>query len=63
MRTLLPYTTLFRSRIREATRTCLEKLAPLKGYIVQDGANIPPGTPVENINAMMEAAVAYGCPS
>jgi uroporphyrinogen decarboxylase len=50
-------------RIREATRTCLEKLAPLKGYIVQDGANIPPGTPVENINAMMEAAVAYGCPS
>jgi uroporphyrinogen-III decarboxylase len=47
-------------RIREATRRCIEKLAPLKGYIVQDGANIPPGTPLEHINAMMEAAELYG---
>jgi uroporphyrinogen decarboxylase len=47
-------------RIREATRACIEKLAPLKGYIVQDGANIPPGTPPEHINAMMEAAEIYG---
>jgi uroporphyrinogen decarboxylase len=47
-------------RIREATRACIEKLAPLKGYIVQDGANIPPGTPPAHINAMMEAAEKYG---
>jgi len=47
-------------RIREATRLCIEKLAPCKGYIVQDGANIPPGTPLEHINAMMEAAEIYG---
>jgi uroporphyrinogen-III decarboxylase len=47
-------------RIREATRACIEKLAPLKGYIVQDGANIPPDTPVEHINAMMEAAETWG---
>ena len=47
-------------RIREATRACIEKLAPFKGYIVQDGANIPPGTPPEHINAMMEAAEIYG---
>jgi len=47
-------------RIREETRRCIEKLAPLKGYIVQDGANIPPGTPLEHINAMMEAAELYG---
>jgi uroporphyrinogen decarboxylase len=46
--------------IREATRACIEKLAPFKGYIVQDGANIPPGTPPEHINAMMEAAEMYG---
>jgi uroporphyrinogen-III decarboxylase len=46
--------------IRQATRACIEKLAPLKGYIVQDGANIPPGTPPEHINAMMEAAVTWG---
>lgn len=26
------------------------------GYILSDGANIPPGAPVENINTMMQAA-------
>ncbi len=46
--------------VREATRVAIEKLAPLKGYIVQDGNNIPPGAPLENINAMMEAAEIYG---
>ena len=46
--------------IREATRFAIEKLAPYKGYIVQDGNNIPPGTPLENINAMTEAAELYG---
>jgi hypothetical protein len=28
--------------------------------IVQDGSNIPPGSPLENINAMMEAAEIHG---
>ena len=46
--------------IRDATRACIQKLAPFKGYIVQDGANIPPGTPPAHINAMMEAAEMYG---
>lgn len=46
--------------IRAATLRALEKLAPLGGYIVQDGANIPPGTPVEHIAAMTEAAEEYG---
>ena len=46
--------------IKEATRRVIEKLAPCKGLIVQDGNNIAPGTPVENINAMMEAALEYG---
>jgi uroporphyrinogen decarboxylase len=47
-------------QIREATRQVIEKLAHYKGLIVQDGNNIPPGTPLENINAMMEAAELYG---
>jgi uroporphyrinogen-III decarboxylase len=38
----------------------IEKLAQKKGLIIQDGSNIPPGTPLENINAMMEAAEMYG---
>jgi uroporphyrinogen-III decarboxylase len=46
--------------VREATRRVIEALSPLKGFIVQDGNNIPPGSPLANINAMMEAAELYG---
>lgn len=46
--------------VRSATRRVIEKLAPLRGFIVQDGNNIPPGSPLANINAMMEAAETYG---
>ncbi|MBP1768045.1 MAG: methylcobalamin:coenzyme methyltransferase [Candidatus Aminicenantes bacterium] len=46
-------------QVREATRRVIEALAPLRGFIVQDGNNIPPGSPLENINAMMEAAELY----
>jgi uroporphyrinogen-III decarboxylase len=48
------------AQVREATRRVIEVLAPLKGFIVQDGNNIPPGSPLANINAMMEAAETYG---
>ncbi|MGQ9889620.1 MAG: uroporphyrinogen decarboxylase family protein [Aggregatilineales bacterium] len=47
-------------QVREATRVVIEKLGPYRGLIVQDGSNIPPGSPLENINAMMEAAKLYG---
>lgn len=47
-------------QIRAATRRVIEKLAHLGGLIIQDGSNIPPGTPLVNINAMMEAAELYG---
>ena len=47
-------------QIRAATRTVIEKLAHFRGLIIQDGSNIPPGSPLENINAMMEAAEIYG---
>lgn len=49
--------------VRAASRRVLEKLAPAGGFILQDGNNIPPGSPLENINAMMEAAEAYGRPA
>lgn len=48
------------AQVREVTRRVIEVLAPHKGLIVQDGNNIPPGSPLENINAMMEAAEIYG---
>jgi uroporphyrinogen decarboxylase len=46
--------------VKEATRRVIEKLAPYQGLIIQDGNNIAPGSPTENINAMMEAAQEYG---
>jgi uroporphyrinogen-III decarboxylase len=48
------------AQVREATRLVIEALAPGRGLIVQDGNNIPPGSPLANINAMMEAAETYG---
>jgi uroporphyrinogen-III decarboxylase len=48
------------AQVKEATRRVIEKLAPGGGLIIQDGNNIAPGSPLENINAMMEAAEEYG---
>lgn len=46
--------------VRQATRTVIEKLKDRRGLIVQDGSNIPPDAPLENVNAMMDAAELYG---
>ncbi|HML20642.1 MAG TPA: uroporphyrinogen decarboxylase family protein [Aggregatilinea sp.] len=46
--------------VREATRRVIEKLKDRRGLIIQDGSNIPPDAPLENVNAMMEAAELYG---
>jgi len=46
--------------VRAASRRVIETLAPHRGFVLQDGSNIPPGSPLENINALMEAAEAYG---
>jgi len=48
--------------VRAATRRVLDKLGPLGGLIIQDGNNIPPGSPVANINAMTAAAEEWGRP-
>ena len=45
--------------VKQGTRLVIEKLAPCKGLIIQDGNNVAPGSPVENINAMMEAAEEF----
>lgn len=47
-------------QVRQAVRQIIEKLGHFGGLIIQDGNNIPPGSPLENINAMMEAAELYG---
>jgi uroporphyrinogen-III decarboxylase len=46
--------------VKQTTRQVIEKLAPMKGLIIQDGNNIAPGSPIENINSMMDAAEEFG---
>jgi uroporphyrinogen-III decarboxylase len=46
-------------QVKAETRRVIEKLGDYGGLIIQDGNNIAPGSPVENINAMMEAAEEY----
>jgi len=48
---------------RAMAREVLEALAPCGGLLLGDGANVCPGTPVENLNALTEAAEEYGAPS
>ncbi len=50
------------AEVRDATRRVIDKLGRYGGLIIQDGNNIPPGSPLENINAMMEAAEDWGRP-
>jgi uroporphyrinogen-III decarboxylase len=47
------------AQVKAETLHVLRKLAPYGGLIIQDGNNIAPGSPVENINAMMAAAEEY----
>lgn len=50
------------AQVRAAVRRCLEALAPFGGYIVSDGFNIAPGTPVENLWAMKQEVAEFGRP-
>lgn len=51
-----------RPQVRRAAREVLDALAPCGGFLLGDGANVCPGTPVENLAALTEAAEEYGCP-
>jgi uroporphyrinogen-III decarboxylase len=49
----------------EVKETCIEALqamAPCGGFILGDGANICPGTPLENMAVFTEAAEEFGLP-
>ncbi len=50
------------AQVRQAARDALEALAPCGGYRLGDGANVCPGTPIENLAALTEAAEEYGRP-
>jgi len=46
-------------QVKQAARECLEAMAPCGGFMLGDGANICPGTPLENFQAIMEAVEEY----
>jgi uroporphyrinogen-III decarboxylase len=48
------------AQVKAETRRVIEKLAPYHGLIIQDGNNVAPGSPLENINAMLAAAEEFG---
>ncbi len=47
------------AQVREAALQCLEALAPTGGLLLGDGANICPGTPLENLDAVTQASEEY----
>jgi uroporphyrinogen decarboxylase len=49
-----------KSEIIEAAKFYIQLLGPYRGYALGDGYNIAPGTPVNHMNALMDAATQYG---
>ena len=46
-------------KVKEKTLELLEKTAVYKNYVLSTGCDIPPGTPVENIDAFFEALSTF----
>jgi len=52
-----------REQVREAALTALEAMAPCGGFMLGDGANVCPGTPLANLAALSEASEEFGLPT
>lgn len=48
------------SEVEEDVKNALSILKDVPGYVLMDGHNVAPGSPVENLNAMTAAARKYG---
>jgi hypothetical protein len=48
--------------VRQAASAALEAMAPCGGLLLGDGANVCPGTPLENLAAFTDASEEYGLP-
>ncbi len=51
-----------KAEVKAAAHTALAAMAPCGGLLLGDGANVCPGTPLENLAALTEAAEEYGVP-
>ncbi len=52
-----------REEVKAAAHAALAAMAPCGGFMLGDGANVCPGTPLENLAALTEAAEEYGKPA
>ena len=51
------------NRVYNAAWRVLDTLAPCGGLVLSEGDNVAPGTPVANMQAMVQAAEDYGVPN
>lgn len=51
-----------REQVKQAALAALEAMAPGGGFMLGDGANVCPGTPLANLAALTEASQEYGLP-
>ena len=51
------------AQVTQASLAALEAMAPCGGFMLGDGANVCPGTPVANLAALTEACVEFGLPA
>jgi uroporphyrinogen-III decarboxylase len=52
-----------REQVKVAALEALEAMAPCGGFMLGDGANVCPGTPLENLAVLTEASEEYGVPA
>lgn len=50
------------AEVKAAAHRCLAAMGPCGGLMLGDGANVCPGTPLENLAAVTQAAEEYGRP-
>jgi uroporphyrinogen-III decarboxylase len=46
--------------VKQAARECIEAMGPCGGFMLADGANVCPGTPLASFRAIMDAAEECG---
>ncbi|MCK5328366.1 MAG: hypothetical protein KAR36_07170 [Candidatus Latescibacteria bacterium] len=51
-----------REQVKQAALVALEAMAPCGGFMLGDGANVCPGTPLANLAALTEASEEFGLP-
>jgi len=51
-----------KEEVKAAAHEALKWMAPCGGFTLADGANVCPGTPIENLAALTEASEEYGKP-